>query len=92
MMVWEAGAFNGDLSTWQVGEVINMANSTYILSPPSPRSGLVLAVSFSLLFPFFLSSEPTNYICLNPLLALFFFSKCFTKAVSNEPYAVANGH
>ena len=29
-----AAAFNRDLSTWQVGEVINMASSTYILPPP----------------------------------------------------------
>jgi surface protein len=36
-----ATAFNGDLSTWQVGNVASMGSSTYTLSPPAtPRSGL----------------------------------------------------
>ena len=37
---YDAGDFNGDLSTWQVGKVTTMRESTYTLSPPSPRSGL----------------------------------------------------
>jgi surface protein len=36
----EAGGFNGDLSTWQVGKVTSMNHSTYSLPPHTPRSGL----------------------------------------------------
>ena len=42
---WNARAFNGDLSTWQVGKVTDMRESTFTLFPPSPRSGLFWAVS-----------------------------------------------
>ena len=33
-------AFNGDISTWQVGKVTDMYASTFTLPLPSPRSGL----------------------------------------------------
>ena len=56
-----AGAFNGDLSAWQVGEVTNMDGSTYTLSLP-----LQDRVYFRLsLFPFFI------------VLALIFFFNLF---------------
>ena len=45
-----AGAFNGNLSAWQVGKVTTMSYSTYtytLFPPPSPRSGLFLAASIS---------------------------------------------
>ena len=32
--------FNANISAWQVGKVTTMHESTYTLSPPSPRSGL----------------------------------------------------
>ena len=68
----EAGDFNGDLSTWQVGKVTDMAASTYTLSPPSPRSGLFLAASFPLLL-----SVSALIPFLNNALSSFFFQPIF---------------
>ena len=68
-----AGDFNCDLSTWEVGKVTDMYNSTYTLSSPSPRSGLCLAASIS----------PSSFsvaaliIFLNNALSSFFFQSIF---------------
>ena len=67
-----AGAFNSDLSSWDVGKVTNMAFSTYTLSPPSPRSVLVLAVSFLLLL-----SVSALILFLNNVLSSSFFQPIF---------------
>ena len=91
---YNAGAFNGDLSQWDVGKVTTMINSTYTLSPihvPLQDRVLFSAVSFPLL-PFFCAC--TDYFIFDqcfPFNALF-FSKCFSTAVSHEPCAAANGH
>ena len=87
-----AGAryFNGDLSSWEVGKVTNMGESTYTLSPPSPRSGFFFGCFF---FPFSLSVAALILCLINmfPFNAPFSFSKCFPAAVSHGPCAVVNG-
>ena len=59
--------FNADISKWQVGQVTTMVASTYTLPPPSPRSGLFLAASFSLLL-----SVSALILFLNNALSFFF--------------------
>ena len=62
-----AGAFNRDLSTWEVGKVTTMAVSTYTLSPLSPRSGLFFAASCSFL----------SFIVLHSIHCSFLFQSVF---------------
>jgi surface protein len=66
---YKAYAFNGDLSTWQVGKVTTMQASTYTLSPPLPLQGRVVfqAASISLLL-----SVAALILCLNNALSSFF--------------------
>ena len=63
---YAAVAFNGDLSTWQVEKVRTMRSSTFVLRPPSPRSGLFLVA------PFFLLSVAALIPFLNNALSSFF--------------------
>jgi surface protein len=66
-----AGAFNGDLSKWQVGEVTTMEASTYTLSPPL-QDRVDLAASISLLL-----SVAALILFLNNVLSSFFFQPIF---------------
>ena len=64
-----AGAFNGDLSTWQVGKVTDMAGSTYTLSPHPLQD----RVFFCWLFLFsLLLSLSALILFLNNALSSFF--------------------
>jgi surface protein len=63
-----AGAFNGDLSTWQVGKVTHMNDSTYI-SPPLSKIGSFLGC-FYMYFPS--SFCGTNSIFVQWSLLFFF--------------------
>jgi surface protein len=66
-----AGDFNGDLSTWQVGKVTTMEASTYTLPPP-----LQDRVFFRLLlFPFFFLCS--TYSIFEQCSLLFLFQSIF---------------
>jgi surface protein len=64
---YKAGDFNGDLSTWQVGEVTTMFDSTYTLSSPLLDRvffWLLLHVYSPLLFFFFPTHfYPWTFVC-----------------------------
>ena len=63
--------FNANISAWQVGEVTDMEQSTYTLSPPSPRSGLF----WLLFFPFFFWVSTNSFF--EQCSLLFFFPTHF---------------
>ena len=69
-----AGAFNGDLSTWQVGKVMSMKNSTYTLLPFQDWVYFWLSISFlhsvaALIL--FLNNALSSFFS-NPFLSLYF--------------------
>jgi len=71
-LFFQKSTFNADISKWQVGKVTNMDRSTCTLSPPSPRSGLFLAASVSLLL-----SVAALILFLNNALSSCFFPTHF---------------
>ena len=76
-LFFQKSTFNADISKWQVGKVTNMDRSTCTLSPPSPRSGLFLAASVSLLLSvaaliLFLNNALSSSFFSNPFLSLNF--------------------
>ena len=71
---YDAVAFNGDLSTWEVGEVTTMGHSTYNHNPLSPQNiGSFLGCFF---FWVFLFSSPF-FVELILFLNIFFFYNMF---------------
>ncbi|MBT3409188.1 MAG: hypothetical protein HN430_00640, partial [Halieaceae bacterium] len=74
-MFYNADDFNGDLSTWDVGKVTTMIQSTFTLSPPL-QDRVDLAASISLLLSvaaliLFLNNALSSFL-FNPFLSLDF--------------------
>ena len=68
----KAGAFNGDLSTWQVGEVTRMDYSTYTLFPPLQDRfffwlflSSLLSLLSALIYVFFLFNLLSSFFSTN---------------------------
>jgi hypothetical protein len=87
-----AGAFNGDLSAWDVGTVTRMDASTCTLFFSNPSLQIVFFFG-CFFFPSFVPVQSTDYIFEQFFHSMLFsFPKCFTTAVSHEHCAVADGN